>query len=225
MTRVRVLIVACLAAVGLSAGTASAGFVLQPSAATSQIGTADGSPNATRNQTGLTPGYTSGVTDFATYLAGNPTHNNGGGGYWVSGVGNTTGDFDFALGGSYYVRGFALWGLGTTDAANIKTFDLLADDNAAFSSPTALGSFIATPGGTFAAAQPDVFTFTEVLAGYIRVRITGNQDPTFPVVGFGEGAFDASLTPTAVPEPSSAALLGVAAAGLGIRRLRRRAGR
>src|SRR5262245_27194038 len=68
-------------AVALLAGpapAARAGFVLQPAGASTNMGSIVGtsSPDNTRNQSGLSAGYTSLVTDFDSYIASNPTHNN-----------------------------------------------------------------------------------------------------------------------------------------------------
>src|SRR5262249_11316039 len=102
------------ALLGGLAPAAHAGLILQPAAASTDIGSIPGGgPDSPRNQSGLSAGYTSLVTDFAAYLAGNPTHNmaNGANG-WFSFNGTVTGNFDFDLGGSFTIESFALWGGG-----------------------------------------------------------------------------------------------------------------
>ena len=88
-----------------------AGVILQATDATTDMGFGNfGSLNNIRNQSGLSTGYTSGVTDFDTYIAGNPTHNGGGTStIWDSNNYTTTGHIDFDLGGSFSIESFALW--------------------------------------------------------------------------------------------------------------------
>ncbi len=52
---------------------AHGGLVLAPVAATTSSIALGGTPNNLRNQSGLSIGFTSGVTDFDTYFASNPT--------------------------------------------------------------------------------------------------------------------------------------------------------
>lgn len=68
-----------LAAAALIAAPALAGpsVIIAPVSATIDAGGPGfGSINDTLNQAGLAPGYTSGVTNFDAYIAGNPTHTN-----------------------------------------------------------------------------------------------------------------------------------------------------
>src|SRR5262249_47432571 len=80
---------------------------------------------------------------------------------------------------------------------NIRTFELLADDNAAFSSPTSLGIFTATNNtGPSNVVPVNVFTFTKTSAAFVRMQIISTYGSN--TSGFGEAAFE-------VPEPSSLA--------------------
>jgi hypothetical protein len=205
------------------APAAHAGFILQPAAASTNMGTFRGSPDNTRNQSGLSAGYTSLVTDFDAYIASNPTHNTvseaGASNSWLSP--SATGNFDFALGGTFTIQSFAFWNLGGRSRLNVRGFDLLADDNAAFSSPTLLGSFTATNNAAPSNVVPaNVFTFTPTSAAFVRMRITSNYGSN--TSGFGEAAFEVQ-PPIAVPAPASLTLLGLGAlcmAGYGWRRRR-----
>src|SRR5262249_10588098 len=117
---------------------------------------------------------------------------------------------------------FALWNDGGNTGINIRGFELLADDNAAFSSPTSLGSFTADPNtGSETAVLPEVFTFAPTSAAFVRLRVTSNNGDPFNTA-FGEAAFEVQSSPTAVPEPGSLALL--ASGGLGLLGYARRRG-
>jgi hypothetical protein len=197
------------------APAARAGVILQPASASTNMGNFPNfSPDFTRDQSGLSAGYTSGVTDFDAYLASNPTHNSLSGlQAWFSATGTPTGNFDFALGGTFTIQSFALWNRGGDSLFNVRGFELLADDNAAFTSPVSLGSFTANPNtGPGGAVLPEVFTFTPTSAAFVRLRITSNNGGAN--TGFGEAAFEVQSSPAAVPEPASLALL--AAGGLGL---------
>src|SRR5262245_17023920 len=75
MTRLAVRALGLLAlALALTPAQARAGVILQPASASTDMGTVFGSPDNVRNQSGLNSGYTSGATDFDSYVAGNPTH-------------------------------------------------------------------------------------------------------------------------------------------------------
>ena len=64
------------------------------------------------NQSGLSSGFTSGVTDFGTYIGSSPTHlgpgNSGSVGY-ASPNSITTGDIEFDLGGVFQITRMVLW--------------------------------------------------------------------------------------------------------------------
>lgn len=213
-------------AFAFAATSAHADLILQPVGASTTMGTVNptsGSLDMTYDQSGLSTPYISNVTDFDAYIGGNPTHelavnpSNA----WTSATDPTyPGVVDFDLGGTFFVESLALWNLGGGFDFNLREFRLLADDNAAFSSPVTLGTFDASPSGSSVAAPVQTFDFASTSASFVRLEILSNQGTIGGAtgstnVGFGEVAFNV----TSVPEPSSMALVGV---GIGLVGLRRR---
>lgn len=208
---------ACLAStlVLLVIGPAQAGVVLQPAAVSTDMGEMSPADNV-RNQNGLSPGYTSLATDFDAYIAANPPHDGTSASRrWVSSISVTTGNFDFDLGGTFRIKSFALWNMGDDLGFNVIDFDLLADDNPAFSSPASLGTFAADPNtGPFSAVLPEAFTFAPAEASYVRMVINSNHGGA--TTSFGEAAFEV------VPEPASLLLIALGGLALFAGRVRRR---
>jgi hypothetical protein len=172
-----------------------------------------------RNQSGLSVGYTSGVTDFDTYIASNPTTFHGSGSnIWSASAGVLTGNFDFALGGSYLLDGMALWNL-IGDSSAIRDFNLLLADNPSFSGAVTVGSFTALNNlgsGSNAAAQ--VFTFNPTAASFVRLEIQNTWDASAFAAAFNEAAFrGAPVAP--VPEPATCSLVLSGMLALALRRI------
>lgn len=196
--------------------TVHAGTILQPVGASTNMGSYSSQylPTFAINQSGLTTGYTSGVTDFDTYTAtANTTLSSGGSSFmiWFSTANTTTGNFDFDLGGLSTIESFALWNDPQSAGQGVNSFNLLADDNAGFSSPTLLGSFSAVEGlGNANLAQ--IFSFAPTSASHVRIEILSNHGSTF-VTGISEAAFEVSGV-SAVPVPAAAWLLGSGLLGL-----------
>ena len=177
--------------------------ILSPSGALTDMGEVFAA-SRTRNQSGLSAGFTSAVTDFDTYTAANRTAFHGNGtNTWGSTLGIRAGNFDFNLGGTYLVTAMAFWNL-IGDPSSVRQFSLLLDDNPSFSSPVVFGAFTASNTlGTGANTALQVFTIPETTASYVRLQImnTWSEDSTHTT--FNEAAF--RVTPT--PEPSSSILL------------------
>ena len=164
------------------------------------------------NQSGLSANYINGVTDFDTYVAGNPTHANAAGvGHWSSQPGTTTGNIDFDLGSNYIVSQIALWftvhPIASNTFSTITTFTLFADDENTFAGATNLGNFT---NSEFTDASVQVFDFSDTQAQFIRLQITANNGNTSQT-RHGEAAFD---TVSAVPAPAAVWLMGSALIGL-----------
>ncbi len=210
-----------LAVLGLASTLAQGGTILGPATASTNMGSysANYLPTFAINQSALTPGYISGVTDFATFTATANTFLAGGGGnnIWYSSQGVVTGNFDFDLGGTYTIDALALWNDPQNAKQGVKQFRLYAANNPSFTSPTLLGTYSAVEGlGNANLAQ--VFNFSSTTAAYVRMEILSNHGSTF-VTGISEAAFDVA----AVPVPAAFWLFGSALGIGGVlkRRIRR----
>lgn len=200
----------------------SAGVMLQPLAASTNMGFFNSSsqydPSNTINQSGLTANYVSGVTDFDSFVTSTTTDSGGSGNrIWYADTGNVTGNFDFDLGGTFTIDSFALWADPQGIGQSVNSFNLLADDNAAFSSATLLGSFAAADGPSSGTASEknannfgQVFSFAPTAASHVRIEILSNHGSTF-TTGISEAAFGVSV----VPVPAAAWLFGSALGLLG----------
>lgn len=161
------------------------------------------------NQDGLSATYTSGVTDFNSFVASTTHASNIGSN---SGFPSTGGPavFTFDLGSAIAVDALAFWQgpLGTGGATGGTLF---ADNDADFSNGTAatLGSFSATGAGATNAIVADVFTFTGGAVTTQFVHLDVSVSDLSVETGFANIGEIAFRTET-VPEPSSALLLSLA---------------
>lgn len=214
----------------LSSGASYASAILSPVAVTENT-MGEASPGdllAAINHNGLLTDFVSGVTDFDTYIAGNPLHT------WVYDNTEWYSDFDvragrlgFDLGANYSINRIAFWNEELNGTDSFGLFGSLANS---FVGSTPLGTFFPTDnpavyddetneqiGADYAA---DVFAFSAMNARYLWLTPTTAQG--YWGVAFGEIAFSANPpTGEAVPEPATLTLVGVGVAVVAFRRRRR----
>ena len=171
------------------------------------------------NQSGLSAGYTSGLTDFDAFVA-STTHNATGSlNSGFTGAQAPPGQFSLDLGALFTIDALAFW--DTQNSGSLRSFNLYADDDQIFGNGVGalIGTFNATGGG-FGGPQPtlaQIFLFGSVSTRFLHVDVLTMEGGTNLVPGIGELAFRSA---EAVPEPSSIALLLAGLLGLGLARRR-----
>lgn len=161
------------------------------------------------NQSGLSATYTSGVTDFASFVA-TTTHNSNPAGF-NSGFTNTQappGQFSLDLGAAVAIDALAFW--DTQESGSVHQFRLYADTNNVFGDGglILIGTFSATGGG-FGEPQPvsaQVFTFAPITTRFLHIDVINMQGGTNLIPGIGELA---ARSAAPVPEPATLTLVGL----------------
>lgn len=208
---------ALLALSATTALPAAAQVIIAPVAAVIDSGgPGSGSINDTFNQSGLSAGYTAGVTNFDSYIASNPTHTSAfAGNEWFGNFGTTTAVVTYDLGSAQTIDRLALW---NEESSGIGLLSLLGStDNVTF---TALGTY--SPVDVPLADYPaQVFSFAATSLRYLRFDMSGCPQPnpgSYQSCAIGEVAF--RTAGIAVPEPASWAMMigGLALVGGALRR-------
>ncbi len=200
--------------------TAEAGPILSAADATINSGGPGFGPiTDTINQSGLSAGYVSGVTDFDSYIASNPTHSYVFNGFeWFSNNPSTEASVTYDLGSIVNIDAIALW---NEETSGIGLLDLLGSTDGIIFFNLALG-LTPTDNPLSIDYSAEVFSFSSVNLQYVRFDMSNcpQLPSTFDSCAIGEVAFRAAQQQN-VPEPAPLALLGLGLLGLGLARRRR----
>ena len=178
----------------------------------------------TIDQSGLSVGYTSGVTDFATYIGANPRHIASNGPPNFSCTFDTSRTVDYDLGAAFTIKQLAFWQYPFAQAGPIINFQVFTSNNAGFVGATLVGSFTALIDGTGTGGfgtGAQVFTLTNSDARYLRMNVL-SIDPGSTGYGWSEVAFDAGIVGTTVPEPATLLMTAIGLVGAVVARRRQR---
>ncbi|PHS14495.1 MAG: hypothetical protein COA78_05720 [Blastopirellula sp.] len=214
MKRTILFAVACVA-VMFTVEQVQAGVVISPVSASSPLPlNTSGFPLINLiNQSGLSPKFTSGVTDWDTYFAGTVLTSTG---HWIA-QNKTVNYVDFDFGSTRSLTRLAMWNYGTGGGtSSVKDFTILTSNDSSFASFQNVGSFELDNGPRTA----QVFDISDSFGRYARLEIDSNYGFSH-TVGFGEIVFESTtLEPT--PEPTSLAIFGIGALCMGAGAARRR---
>lgn len=181
-----------------------------------------GSITDTYNQSGLSAGYTSGVTDFDTYLATSPSHTHIFDGFeWFSENPTDSASVTYDLGALYSIDALALW---NEESSGIGVLDLYTStDGIIF---TALSTGLLPTDNEVDDYTADVFSFASVAAQYIRFDMSAcpQLPSSFDACAIGEVAFRSAAEDDngdrVVSEPGTLALMALGLIGFASMRKR-----
>jgi len=177
------------------------------------------SANNLVNQSGLSIGYTSGVTRFEDYAAANPGHmHSSGPNGFMPGLGEAYVDFDFGQQFTFEKLGL----FNDNDTQGVDAFRVSVSQEVTFANEAAAGAFNASY-GPFDYSLPihmQVFNLAPQTGRYVRVYFDSEHYSNWgPGINVGELVFGVKeATANPVPEPSGLLLFGLAAAGLAVSR-------
>jgi len=210
-----------IASLFMLVSTLSAAVIVSPVSGVVNSGGTDPSTSLSSsfNRSGLSSVFTSGVTDFDTYLASNPTHSLDFTGEWFSASGTSTATVTYDLGSALLIDRLALW---NEESSGIGLLNLLYSTDSISFNP--LVSNVVPPDNPLANYPASVIGFGgAVNARYVRFNMSNcpQANPgTFSGCAIGEVAFS-SAGASGVPEPSSLVLIGLGLSGLIAMRFRK----
>lgn len=220
------LTLACVAVFVVSAVKLQAGVILSPGSVSTPMDTNLFSQPLAKihDGFGILPSFTSDVDDFVDYTTqvNTPEFDDGGGHTWFSNDNlnslKSSGDnyLNFDFGTERTIEGIAYWGVDNS-LGSIRDFTIFTSiDNVVFVDTGEPDLTFGT--GTISPSNPVVVQdIVDISTRYLRLQIDSINGGDSQFVGIGEIAFNA----TAVPEPSSLAILGVGACAFAARRRRR----
>lgn len=211
----RAFLGACLLALAIA--PAQAGTILSPvGAAITAGGPGAGAIADTFNQRGRSAGFTSGVTDFAGYLATNPTHTILRLRFeWFSEevpAASVTCD----LGAVSRIAALALW---NEESPGIGRLDLAVSGDGVAFAPLASG--LAPFDNPFADYPAEIFAFAPTAFRFIRFDMSNCPQPnpgSFAGCAIGEVAFERLDDLAGVPGPAALGVFGLGLLGLAVLR-------
>jgi hypothetical protein len=146
------------------------------------------------DRSGLSPTFTSGVTDFDDYLAGNPLHS---GAYftdWFAPDGTTTGIIDFDMGRAFAIDRIAVWNENGYGVTGLTVF---TSNDPAFSASVQVGSFAVNSYPHCCDTPAEIHALSTTSARYVRLQVLGAYpDDTLPALAsLSEVAFSSTTIP------------------------------
>lgn len=213
--------VALATTLGLAPAQAATIIGAVSATATSETSSTYGIQNAI-NQSGLSAGYTSGVTDFDAYIASGPTHSLSATTEWFGAFGTLADTLIFNLGSVFDIGRIALWNEESSGFG--KGVVSTSTDGITYTLLTTLFP-IDNP---YADYKAEVFSFAEVAAQYFKIEVSECPQPivgSYQSCAMGEIAFSTDDGIAPVPVPAAAPLFVTALGLLGIGGARRRRNR
>lgn len=226
LSKVISTVVLALVAIAFAPQLSSAGVILQGAASSPQGSFGGGAPFVIENagnQSGLSAGYTSGVTDFDTFVPGtthaSPLGSNSG----FTGQAGLPQQYTFDLGSVFLVDALAFWSVD--NSGSVTQFELFSDSDGDFGNGglTSLGTFnpVADAGGAGSIAASQVFGFGATLTQFFHLEALNSARGTDVFPGIGEVAFRSA---DALPEPATLSIFALGLVGLGLAARRSRLG-
>jgi hypothetical protein len=206
--------------IGIAGSASAVGIIFSPVNAVIDSGGPgyDNNPiSVTYDRSGLSSGFTSGVTDFDTYIASNPTHTIFYvGNEWFSNQGTTSATVTYDLGSSKTIDKLALW---NEEFSSIGTLNLFySNDNVNFFS---LASGLSPTNNPLDVDyKADVFSFASTNARYVRFEASACEQVNYAGCGIAEVAFSVNTIAAAVPEPFT--IVGTLVGGTAALRMRKK---
>ncbi|MBJ7413077.1 MAG: PEP-CTERM sorting domain-containing protein [Phenylobacterium sp.] len=206
-----------LAALSLTSSAAAAVIVAPVSVSVASGGTVGSfwTVDRTIDQSGLSVGYTAGVTDFDAYLAQGVTHSGALNTEWQSNQSSRSASLVFDFGREVTLYKLALWDENNTVQRTMS-----------ISTPS-LGlvrSF--SPAENPVIQRSEVFTFAPITTRYLTLDINGcgndQEDHSASWCGVGEIIFADGSSVGGVPEPATWAMMIMGFGGIGATLRRRR---